>query len=48
MFGSNSDTFRDTEVGCLGACLLVLLAAGGFLGLVYMVWWMVARNAAAQ
>ena len=40
-----SNTFRNTEVGCLGGVLLVVLTAGGALGLVGMVWWMVTRNA---
>jgi hypothetical protein len=47
LFDFNAETFRDTRVGCLGGVLLVLLTAGAFLGLVYMVWWMVARNEAA-
>ena len=41
-----SHTFRGTEVGCLGGALLVILTAGGAFGLVAMVWWMVARDAA--
>jgi hypothetical protein len=39
-----SATFRDANVGCLGATLLVLLTAGGAFGLVAMVWWMVAHG----
>jgi hypothetical protein len=35
-FGITSRTFRDANVGCLGASLLVLLTAGGALGLVAM------------
>jgi hypothetical protein len=46
-FGITSGTFRDANVGCLGASLLVLLTAGGVFGLVAMVWWMVAQNATA-
>jgi len=41
-----SDTFRGTEVGCLGGVLLVVFTAGSIFGLVAMVWWMIARNAA--
>jgi hypothetical protein len=37
-------TFRNADVGCLGAALLVLLTAGGVFGLVAMVWWMVANG----
>ena len=39
-----SATFRDVNVGCLGATVLVLLTAGGAFGLVAMVWWMVAKG----
>ena len=39
-----SATFRDVNVGCVGASLLVLLTAGGAFGLVAMVWWMVAKG----
>ena len=46
--GVNAGTFRDANVGCLGATLLVLLTAGGALGLVAMVWWMVAHHPSAQ
>ena len=46
--GINAGTFRNMQVGCLGAVLMVLFTAGAILGLVYMVWWMVAHNAAAQ
>jgi hypothetical protein len=46
VLGVNAETFRDANVGCLGASLLVLLTAGGVFGLVAMVWWMVAQNAA--
>lgn len=45
--GVSSDTFRDADVGCLGATFLVLLTAGGAFGLVAMVWWMVAKNEGA-
>ena len=45
--GVNAGTFRDAQVGCVGAVLLVLFTAGAMLGLVYMVWWMVAHNEAA-
>ena len=46
--GISSGTFRNVQVGCVGAVLLVLFTAGAMLGLVYMVWWMVAHNEAAR
>jgi hypothetical protein len=45
--GVDAGTLRDVNVGGLGASLLVLLSAGGALGLVAMVWWTVARNSTA-
>jgi len=40
------EALRRADVGCLGATLLVLLTAGGALGLVAMVWWMIANEGA--
>lgn len=37
--GVGASTFRDLEIGCLGATLLVLFTAAVMLGLVMMVWW---------
>ena len=45
--GLNSGTFRDVEVGCLGAVLLVVFTAGAMFGLVAMVWWLVWKNQGA-
>ena len=39
--GLNASTFRDVEVGCVGATVPVLFTAGVTFGLVVLLWWVV-------
>ena len=38
------DALGKSNVGCLGAMALVVLTAGGALGLVVLAWWVVMRS----
>ena len=39
-----AESLRNSNVGCLGAAALILLTAGGALGLVALTWWTVMRS----
>jgi hypothetical protein len=38
-FGGLREGLSKADVGCAGAVVLVLLTAGGILGLLAVVWW---------